>query len=146
METAMAIQYYTGIGRAEICGPIGLSDGTLTYRRKKTGKLKVIKISEALRPYLAHLPQGIHRIVPWTSVDTYSHKFAEIAEKAGLDISPHKLRHAFAGHALNHHARLEDVSELMDHSSVDITKRFYGHISDERQEQTINLLNLKRKA
>lgn len=146
METAMAIQYYSALGRAEICGTIVITDGTLSYRRKKTDKLRTIKISDALRPYLAHLAPGIHKIVPWESVDTYSHKFTEIAEKAGLDISTHSLRHCFATHSLNRGARLEDVSELMDHSSPDITKRFYGHISDDRLGQTINLLNLKRKA
>jgi len=50
-------------------------------------------------------------------------------------------RHAFATHLLDAGARLEDVSEFMDHSSVDITNRFYGHISQERLDATINLLN-----
>jgi site-specific recombinase XerD len=57
-------------------------------------------------------------------VDTYSYKFSEIAEKAGLDISTHNIRHTFSTHALNHAARLEVVSELLDHSSPDIMKLF----------------------
>jgi integrase len=51
----------------------------------------------------------------------------------------HALRHAFATHHLD---KRSAVSELMDHSSVDIMKRFYGHISGERLDKTINLLDL----
>lgn len=146
METAMAIQYYCALGRAEIFAPIGISEGRITYRRKKTGKLKQIKYPEDLKPFIAHLAPGFHKLVSWESIDTYSDKFAEIAKKAGLpELSTHKLRHAFATHLLDNGARLEDVSELMDHSSVDITKRFYGHISDERLDTTINLLNRKKE-
>jgi hypothetical protein len=45
----------SSIGQAEVCGPIVLYGGTPSYRRKKTGKLRAIKISEALRQYLVHL-------------------------------------------------------------------------------------------
>lgn len=145
METAMAIQYYTGLGRAEVCQPLGISEGRITYRRKKTKKMKQIKYPAALAPYLAEFPEGIHTIIPWC-VDTYTDKFSVIAKAAGFPgVTPHKLRHAFATHLLDNGARLEDVSELMDHSSVDITKRFYGHISQERLDQTINLLDLNQK-
>ncbi len=145
METAMAIQYYTGFGRAEVFASISISQGKLTYHRKKTRKLRITDAAEALAPYIAHLPDGIHKVLPWDSVDTYSKEFAVVAHRAGLpDLTTHKLRHAFACHLLDEGARLEDVSELMDHSTVDITKRFYGHISDARLNTTINLLNLKK--
>ncbi|HUI45534.1 MAG TPA: tyrosine-type recombinase/integrase [Nitrospirota bacterium] len=145
MVTAMAVQYYCGLGRAEVFSTIVISEDRITYRRKKTGKLKSIKFPDGLVPYIAHLTPGMHKLVPWESIDTYSDKFAMIARKAGIKISSHAMRHAFATHLLNKGARLEDVSELMDHSSVDITKRFYGHISSDRLNATINLLNLTKK-
>ena len=55
------------------------------------------------------------------------------------------LRHAFATYLLDEGALLEDVSELMDYSAVDVTKQFYDHISGERLEKTINLLDLEQR-
>ena len=147
MVTPMAIQYYCGLGRAEVFAPIWISEGRITYRRQKTGKLKQIKYPEGLKPFIAHLLPGSHKLLPWDTIDTYSDKFTWITTQAGLTgITSHKFRHAFATHLLDKGARLEDVSELMDHSSMDITKRFYGHISQERLDTTINLLDLERKA
>jgi integrase/recombinase XerC len=43
-------------------------------------------------------------------------------EKAGLKVTPHQLRHAYATELLNNHARIADVSELLGHASMATTQ------------------------
>jgi integrase/recombinase XerC len=55
------------------------------------------------------------------SVSQIRYQIKKLFEKIGLKVTPHQLRHSFATELLNSGARINDISELLGHSSINST-------------------------
>jgi integrase len=143
MRTAIAIQVYTGMSRAEVISAMGFEQDSITYKRIKTGKHISVPIAQALRPFISHL-QGIQRVVTWKNPRTYSKHFEMIVREAGLEekgITPHKLRHHFATELRKKKVPIETISKLLGHEDVSITAKYYAHIGDEEKRDAVDHLD-----
>jgi site-specific recombinase XerD len=95
--------------------------------------------ARALEVYLPMLPDERREASLWPSRGgiltqrSIRRILRGLAKRAGVreDVRPHRLRHSFATHMLDHGADLREVQELMGHKSI-VSTQVYTHVSRER--------------
>lgn len=72
---------------------------------------------------------------------TYQYRFKKYLENAGVNnLNFHALRHTFATRAVEQEVDIKTLSEILGHSSVNITLEKYVHSSIEQKRRQINKL------
>lgn len=138
--------YHTGIRAGELAAlrlsdiMLGARSGSIQIRRGKGNKARLIPLNAearaVLRSYVLIRPACEKQalLVGQRGEPLSAHELYDVVIKygrlAGLeDISPHTLRHTFARTLLAAGVPLNDVADLLGHSSLD-TKRIYTKASE----------------
>jgi integrase len=74
---------------------------------------------------------------------TFSRDLARLLDLAGLpkSITPHSLRHTFTSLSAEAGASLEDIQKQLGHSSDDMTRRVYLHVTEARRRANTEKLD-----
>ena len=71
-------------------------------------------------------------------VTTPTRKIQKFVKRNNLpDVSPHDLRHTAASLALESGAGIKEISELMGHSDIGTTSKFYAALTQEAKRRTV---------
>ena len=77
-------------------------------------------------------------------VRTMEYRFKAILRKNNLrEVNFHSLRHLFATNCIEIGFDVKTLSEILGHSSVEITLNRYVHSSFERKKQCMNMFKLE---
>jgi site-specific recombinase XerD len=151
----LELLYGSGLRISEACGlqwgdlDLGNSQGPLARVRGKGKKQRVVPLSRAflacLLDYLrmasykpgAKQPLFLARHGGPLSAPYMDGVFKKLLAQAGLpsDLTPHKLRHSFATHMLDHGADTRIIQELLGHESL-ATTQIYTQVSRTKAQQT----------
>lgn len=76
----------------------------------------------------------------WAEVRTVQYRFNSILKKCGVKpFRFHLLRHAFASRCVGQGCDIKSLSEVLGHSSVQITMNIYVHSSMQQKKDMVNL-------
>jgi integrase/recombinase XerD len=162
----LAFLYGTGLRLSEA---LGLTYADITYQdgiphairvQGKGGKERVVVLSPTAQralhqwlkhrnleghptsPYIWSHTSGRHRGQPF-SPRTVEAMVKRVAKRAGLRdwhrVTPHKLRHSYASALVEAGRGIDEVKELLGHSSISTTQ-VYVHVSRKRLEEAARAL------
>ena len=137
-KTIQRIQIFGGKHKTEL----------IITEPKSANSLRTIPIPDCIMPMLkqfadksgAYVISGTCKPV---EPRTMQNRFKRILDNANLpSINYHSLRHAFATGALELGFDIKTLSEILGHSSVEVTLNRYIHSSMDRKRACMNLLTL----
>jgi len=130
--------YGAGLRVSELCnlkkGDIDLDRGIIVVRGGKGAKDRVVPIPEFLvkeiNSYLETrsddseylLVEERRKSKDKLSPKTVWYLLRKYGEKAGVEVTPHKLRHSFATHMLERGVNIRAIQELLGHSNLSTTQ------------------------
>lgn len=83
---------------------------------------------------------------PWAEPRTLQYRFANILKKCEIEpFNFHKLRHCFATRCIAKGFDIKSLSEILGHSSIQITLNLYVHSSMNQKKRLMNLFDFYQK-
>ncbi|WP_456422773.1 site-specific tyrosine recombinase/integron integrase [Thermococcus sp.] len=130
--------YGAGLRVSELCnlkkGDIDLDRGLIVVRGGKGAKDRVVPIpeflAEEIRAYLKTRSDSSEYLLveerrkekDRLSTKTVWYLLKKYGKKAGIEVTPHKLRHSFATHMLERGVDIRAIQELLGHSNLSTTQ------------------------
>lgn len=138
-QAMVALMVYAGLREGEVVG-LDVGDvelrersGRVVIRRGKGDKRREVPLCNEVRialgawmdvrggdPGALFCGKGTGRV----TTRTVQRRVAEIGKRAGVDVTPHDLRHTFAKRLLDGGTSINVVSRLLGHSRLDTTARY----------------------
>ena len=155
----MEVLYGTGCRVGALCG---MNVGDVSFESRairvftKNGREELLPIGEcaleALKVHLAGEPPAERPLWigkkrgRWDN-DTVRRHLREVAVRAGVKgrIYPHRFRHSFATHMLDHGAQIEQIQQLMGHQHISTTM-IYTQVSRERVRKAYEVTHPRARA
>ena len=101
------------------------------------GLLKILRIHA--RGPQEYMVSGKH--TEWAEVRTVQYRFAAILKKCGLQpFHFHLLRHSFASDCIHRGCDIKSLSEILGHSSAQVTMNIYVHSNMYVKKEMMNLI------
>lgn len=152
--------YYTGtrIGEALALTTDDIKDGYIYINKtlywvseepkikstpKTSSGVRKIPIVKPIESILAKKKQGIlfKNKSGYMRRSEFLKGWRKCRDDNGIHLTAHQLRHCFATLCYDANLDEKEAAELLGHSSIEVTKDIYTHISEERQKITANKLN-----
>ena len=137
---------YTGMRRAELLNlewqDIDFKAGRIMVLNRggfetKSKKFRAVPLSPVLRDALFPIRKESG---PCFSKRNFRKDFEDVAEKAGLDINFHALRHTFASHLASQGTSLHIIAKLLGHADTKTTQ-VYAHLMPDSLREVVEKLH-----
>lgn len=127
----------TGSGKTKVCMQMPKTDKSFRDIPLADGLIEILKkYQKAPEQYL--IPG---RKKEWAEVRTVQYRFTAILKKCQISsFHFHLLRHAFASQCVGQGCDMKSLSEILGHSSVQITMNIYVHSSMKQKKDMMNLI------
>jgi integrase len=125
----------TGMRRGEIAAiqweHVNLKKRTLSIPETKTGKSRIVPLSNIATELLFTIDRRIDGTVWGVAPDSISHAFADACKKANIeDLRFHDLRHEATSRFFEHRLNVMEVSSITGHQTLQMLRR-YTHLKAE---------------
>jgi integrase len=111
-------------------------------KRNKTNinfKIYLTENAKCMLNELIRLTSNENKLINLPSLDYSNRMFKQLAKKVGINknVTSYVARHTFAVNYMENGGKIEDLQVILGHSSILITSKIYGKISDKRLSEAM---------